>query len=257
MSLNKKLLLPIVLIAAIVMVLPLVVQGFYSYFKADAVIASEEKATAPKHTISVQGNGEIQVKPDVVYAFIAVLSEAQTAQEAQAANAKAFEALNKVLYEQYKIDKKDVKTTGFHVQPQYNYSENRKPEITGYTAEQTVQVTYRDLDGIGALLDDVSAAGVNRINQIQFGTEKEEQYKLEALKAAMDNAEAKANVLAEKADATIKGVLHISESGTNSSPIHYAGYDMMAKSESMSGGSTSIAAGELTITANVSVQYEF
>ena len=95
--------------------------------------------------ITVSGNGELQVAPDVAYINVGIETRAATAKEAQAKNANQFAAMEKVLYDTYKMAKKDVKTVGFYVQPEYKYNEkDGTSKVTGYVATHTVQITSRD-----------------------------------------------------------------------------------------------------------------
>ncbi len=211
---------------------------------------------ADKHTITVTGAGELQVEPDVAYISIGVQSEGTTANEAQTVNAKAFSSLNDKL-KKAGIAEKDIKLTSFSVQPQYKYANNEKPKLVGYTASHYVQVTYRKMDAIGKLLDEVSAAGANIVNGIQFSTEKQHDYELQALKLAMDNAKAKADVLAKASGGSIKGVLNVTENSSSQPPRIYASYSNEKADMSASASGTSISSGQLTINTNVTVQYEF
>lgn len=262
MMFNKKSFLIAGVVSLAVIGLPLLSNAIGDAVKSDRVNAENEVTTTTttttnRNVITVNGKGEMMVDPDVAYVSIGVQTQAATANEAQVANAQAFAKLEKVLYETYKIAKKDVKTTGFQVQPEYQYGENVKPKITGYIADHTVQVTYRELAKLGELLDAVSKAGVNRVNNIQFSTEKGDEYTLQILDKAMANAEAKAKRLAKYSGKEIKGIVNIAENGNSGVPIQYADYGSM-KAESMDAAApTSISAGQLTISTNVTVQFEF
>lgn len=231
-------------------------QAIGKLISPDPVYASSQNDVA-EHVITVTGRGEMTVEPDVAFISFGIQTQADNANDAQTANAKAFEKLEKVLYEQYKIDKKDVKTSGFQVQPEYQYYDKEKPKITGYTANHTLQVTYRNLPKLGELLDDVSVAGANRIDNIQFSTEKGQDYELQMLEKAMANAEAKAKVLAKYAGKPLKGIVNITQTSGSGTPIIYANYDMMNVRAEASAASTSISGGQLTVSANVNVQFEF
>mgnify|MGYP001183367196 CR=1 FL=1 len=234
---------------------------------AAAVLASWQQP-APVHaaggeddmerTITVTGVGEITVEPDVAYVNMGIAARASTAEEAQRMNAQQFAELEKVLFEQFKIEKKDVKTTGFYVNPEYSYEEREKPKVVGYSATHMIRVTCRKLDQIGELLDAASKAGVNQIQNVQFATEKAKEYEMEAMKAAMKNARDKAEVLAAAENVKIREVLNISQSGSIGGPVYgksVGGYaaDMAAVPEY----NTSINSGEITISAQVNVTYGF
>jgi hypothetical protein len=224
---------------------------------ASAETSGTAAPAAAAHTITVQATGSVLVEPDVAYLNLAVETKGDTAQAAQQANAAKFAAVEKTLLDKFGLDAKDVKTTGFNVQAEYDYTEKNGRVLKGYTAVHQIQVTFRKLDQIGQLLDALSAAGANRMDGVTFGTEKQDQYELDALKKAMANAEAKANVLADAAKQQIKGVVSIVQGNPTQSPIlmptTVAAKELASTADS---ASTSIQSGQIEISVDVTVQYE-
>jgi uncharacterized protein YggE len=237
------------------LVLVLIYSISYVTMSRPALAAEETKALST-HTINVVGEGELSVTPDVAYISIALVTKATTAKEAQSKNAAGFSNVQKVLFDTYKLDKKDVLTSGFQVQPVYTYANKEEPKISSYSASQTIRISYRDLAKIGLLLDDLSGAGVNQMNGIQFDTEKRHEYEIQAIDYAMNNADLKAKAIAKNTGKELKGVINVTQGGTNPPPVTYNG-EMMKIAASMSDSATSISPGELKITSNISVQYEF
>ncbi|WP_274366092.1 SIMPL domain-containing protein [Paenibacillus thermotolerans] len=242
------------LVGAMLAAAPLYGPSVVDSVRGGTAMAAED---AQSRTITVTGQGKITIQPDVAYVNFGVFSKAKTANEAQTANAQLFAAVEKVLTEQYKVAKKDIKTNGFQVYPEYTYPEKSQPQISGYTAEHNVVVTYRDLDQLGKLLDAVSKAGANRMNGIQFGTEKGEEYELQAIEKAMANADAKANAIAKHAKRTVKGVLNVQQSGVIGMPTPYYPIAKVAmESASADMASTSVQPGEMEYSTMVTVTYE-
>lgn len=225
--------------------------------RGEAASVSAETANSALNTITVGAEGSIKVEPDVAYVTFTVETRGKTAQEAQQANADQFAAVEKTLYETYAMDKKDVQTTSFNVQPEYNYTEKEGQVLKGYVADHTVQVAYRKLEEIGKLLDALSAAGANRMNGVSFGTEKQEQYELEALKQAMENADAKAGVLASSAKRQLGAVLNIVQGDAAEIPsLVRAESAKLSFDAAASAASTSVQGGQIEIRTSVTVQYE-
>jgi uncharacterized protein YggE len=224
-----------------------------------ALAAEATNGVAETHTINVNGQGELSITPDVAYVTFALVTKAPTAKEAQSKNAEGFANVQKVLFDTYKLDKKDVQTSGFQVQPVYTYSNKEEPKITSYTTTQSIQATYRELTKIGVLLDDLSGAGINQINGIQFDTEKRQEYEIQAIDNAMNNAASKAKAIAKNAGKELKGVINVTQGGNTSTPPIIYNHQMMKMAETSASASpeTSISPGELKITTSVSVQYEF
>ncbi len=236
-----------------------VVIGWFGFGRGEGDVVSAETmpVNTPVNTVTVGASGSIMVEPDVAYLRLAVETRGAKATEAQQANADKFAAVEKTLYEKFAIDKKDVKTTGFDVQPEYNYTEKDGRVLKGYIAVHSIQVTYRKLPEIGKLFDALTASGANRLDGVQFATEKNDQYELEALKKAMANASAKAGVLATSANRQVKGVINIVQGEVSNNPILYAREQAeMKMSISADGASSSVQSGQIEISTKVTVQYE-
>jgi uncharacterized protein YggE len=161
-----------------------------------------------------------------------------------------------VLYTDYKLAKKDVKSGGFTVYPEYVYEANTTPKITGYVATHTLQIVYRNIPNIGTFLDSLTANGINQVGGIQFGTEKQQAYELQAIELAMANAKAKAVKIAATEGRKVKTVLQVTQQSTNypswSNPIYSKVGAVADKSVE-----TSIAEGEISLSTSVTVTYQF
>lgn len=244
-------------IAAGMLILPLIGGAGADLLKDRPAYAADSAPAQDQHLIVVSGQGEVSAEPDVAYVSIGIETTASTANAAQSENSKKFADLQSVLLNQYEIDKKEIKTTSFQVYPQYQYTDKQNPKVVGYTATHMVQVTYRNLPKLGQLLDDVSKSGVNRVNNIQFSTEKSQDYELQALQKAMDNAKSKAKALAQSAGKELQGIVNITQNGASMPPVIYGDYRSLKAEYSAASGSTPVYGGEVTVSANVTVQFEF
>jgi uncharacterized protein YggE len=244
-----------------VVVLAIAIVGWLGFDKGGGGVAKAEPlaagttAAAALNTITVGANGSIKVEPDIAYVNLAVETRGASASAAQQANANKFAAVEKALYEKFAIDKKDVQTTGFFVQPEYNYTDKEGRKLTGYLSVHAIQVNYRKLTEIGKLLDALSAAGANRMDGVQFATEKTDEYELQALQKAMVNAEAKAKVLAGSAKRQLLGVVNIVQGAATSPPIMYRA-EAKIMADSAGSSASSVQTGQIEITTSVTVQYE-
>ncbi|MFB9274254.1 SIMPL domain-containing protein [Cohnella cellulosilytica] len=240
-------------------VLAAAVIGWFGFVKGEGNEVSAETSTAQTspYTVTVGASGSVMVEPDVAYLRLAVETRGAKASEAQQANAKQFAGVEKVLYETFGIAKKDVTTTGFDVQPEYDYTEKNGRVLKGYIAVHSIQVTYRKLPEIGKLFDALTESGANRLDGVQFSTEKKEQYELDALKKAMENAAAKAGVLATSANRQLKGVVNIVQGEVSNNPILYAREQAkVMMSDAAGSAATSVQSGQIEISTQVTVQYE-
>lgn len=213
-------------------------------------------AAESKKVISVTGQGSLNVTPDVAYIQLGVETRAKTAAEAHSANAKTFQAV-KAAIQKAGIKDQDVQTVQFNTYPQYTYSDKQGQQLTGYLVQNMIRITYRQLDQIGDLLDQLSAAGVNRVDQIQFGSEKMAEYERKALQLAIADAKAKAEAMAQAAGVKIKGVIMMNQAGAYNPPVLMREFMYKSAAEAPSAPRTEISAGQLKVEARVNVVYEF
>ena len=218
-------------------------------------------------TISVRGDGELKVAPDVAVVSLQVRTKAKDARSAQTANAKEMARVSKVLKSDFGLEGKDVQTSSFSVNPDYRYEGNGKQVFLGYEANHSLSVRVKKLDKVGELLDRLPSGKAGEqlavvLQGVTFDSDKRREHETEALGLAMANAQARANALAGFAKKSLKGVLRISDSNVQYQPFQSGG-GQVAKMMTMAGGaeadmaqSTQISQGEITINSNVAVDYE-
>lgn len=205
-------------------------------------------------TLSINGNGTISIEPDTATINIGVQTQGSDAQEVVSSNNEQSQALIDALTSAG-ISENDIQTSNFSIYPRQEYDGQGQPtgEIT-YVVNNTVSVTVRDLENIGNVLDTAVRAGANNINGIQFDIEDREAAQQQAMTAAMENAQARAEVLAETAGVELGDILSLQTYLGSSSPIPYgSGYDMAVQETAMS---VPVSPGEMQIMVDVSVVYE-
>ncbi len=204
----------------------------------------------PYPQLSVNGNGQVYIVPDLAYINIGVHSEAEDVQTALNDNNNQAQAIRETLTGMG-VAEEDIQTTAFNVYPTQEYDPMGQPLGLKYVVENTVMVTVRDLSNLGGLLDSAVQSGANTINSITFDASDKAAAYTEARKIAVDNAKALATELAEASGVTLGKLMNIST--YNSSPQPY--YDM--KSYSGVGGAESVpvAAGQIVISVDVSLIY--
>jgi uncharacterized protein YggE len=212
--------------------------------------------------VKVVGEGEIKVKPDYVLLNATVYSRAMSAQQAQKDNAKEMARIDKVLKQDFKLDAKDLQTHSFQVTPQYDYQKDR-PVYKGMSVTHTLTIKFRKVEEVGNLLDRL-ISGTNqegfgvRIEDISFGTDQLKSYQLQALEGAMIDAKARAQVLAKAGGRNLLNVRKVSDTKISSpdfEPIRTMGKATFS-SMSADAGPTQVAAGEISVRAQVQVEYD-
>ncbi|MBY5838085.1 SIMPL domain-containing protein [Rhizobium leguminosarum] len=182
--------------------------------------AQEVKPREP--VISVTGDGESSVAPDMAVVNLAVVKQAKTAREALDENNKA---MNDVLaaLKSGGIAERDLQTSGFSIQPQYNYpqpvdGQQQQPQLIGYQTINSVTVRLRDLAKLGAVIDQSVSLGINQGGEIQFTNDKPDAAFEEARKAAVADAVKRAKTLSEAAGVKLGRILEINENVPRTMP---------------------------------------
>lgn len=213
------------------------------------------------HRLVVNGEGTIEMKPDLAHIWIGVQTENKDANKAQQENARKMEMVQKAI-EKQGIQKKDLQTNNYSIYKTVKYNnlkrnDENKEEV--YRVQNQLKVTVRDFKKISSLIDEASKAGANEIGNIDFSVENEEIYYQEALQMAMKNAKGKANAILKTLGKTASTPVRIHEAsrGGASFSRDAATFAPMAKAESGSHFNTPIEAGRLTLKAAVSVEYDY
>ncbi len=208
--------------------------------------------SAAQNVISVSATGTIKVMPDIAYVSAGVVTQDADAAKAQSDNTEAMTALFEAL-KGAGLTEDDIDTTNYTVYPMYDYSEGGNGRITAYEVTNTVRITVRDIKRVGEIITAAAENGANTNFSIAFTLEDEDAHYNEALTKAMEEAKAKADAIATAGGVSLGGVLSVSEGSYSYSPVYeYAAQPSMAAD---AGQETPVSAGELEVTATVSVVY--
>jgi len=210
-------------------------------------------------TITIEGRGEVLAAPDMAQINSGVTTQGASAREALDANTAAMGELIAAL-KAAGIEARDIQTSGFSVNPNYVYSDERDengyslpPRINGYQVSNTVTVTVRKLDDLGTILDKSVTIGANTINGVSFSVADPSELYNEARKAAFADARAKAELYADAANVTLDEIVSISETQGYNAPQPYP---MYARADVAMAQAVPVEAGEMAFAINVSVQWE-
>jgi hypothetical protein len=218
-------------------------------FFAAQPAAGADSAATPRQ-LSVSGSGEIKAAPDAATLSTGVLTQAPSAAAALAANARAMTAVFETLHRAGIADK-SIQTSNFSVSPQYSGKPGQVQHIAGYQVSNTVTVMVDNLDKVGPTLDALVAAGSNQIDGPNFIIADPKPLLAKAREQAVKDAIAKAQVYAAAAGVTLGPIVSISEGGSYApQPM---GRMMAMVADKLS---TPVAAGEETVSANVSITWE-
>ncbi len=239
-----------------------------------AVLVAAWLVQAPAHadelkairTITVNGLAKNKVVPDEAHITVNL-----NARDFQLGKAKQMHdnKLRKLmaLVAEYRIDAKKVSTQSSNVQPIYAYERDpttgdSKQVFKGYRVQTTVDVTVEDISKIAKLMDSVSQAGFDKgqppewgqLMSLYYTLSNPEKIQEEMLVQAIKNARAKADKMADAADAKVARVFQINEgSGFNYNPRPIP---MMATMQQSAGAAIAPPAGEQDVQSTVTVTYE-
>lgn len=222
---------------------------------AAAVAADTMTETREMGTVSVNGQGVITVKPDIAYITIGVQTQDEDAAVAQADNAKKMTAVMAAM-EKAGVKEEDMQTQSYSINLRRDWVNGEQGDPY-YMVSNSLKVTVRDLDTIGDLIDTAAQSGANNINAIRFALEDDSAVYQEALTLAMENAKGKATTIFNTMDVMIGKPSKVSETSWGGPVYRDAGSMNFAAEASAKSFSTPIQSGDLTVTANVSVEYEY
>lgn len=222
---------------------------------------------------TADGVGEVTYTPDTALLYLSVNKTAPTQDEAKD---EANKVINQITADLKKlgVEEKNIKTTNFSVNPNYN---NEPMSVTesagtsdkmmimpirpttgkGYTATASLEVRVKPLDKAEQAIDLATNDGATQVGTSQMVVDDAKQKELEsqARLAAIKKAKEKAKELSDAAGIHLGRVISIQENG--------GGYPrpMLMKAD-MAAGSLETAAptqlnpGENTITVTVTLSYE-
>ncbi len=200
---------------------------------------------APVATISVSGEAQLSVPPDLAQIDAGVSTEAKTAREASEANNAAMGKLLLAL-KGAGIEEKDFQTSRLSLQPQYAPNRSGPNTVVGYRAANRVTIKLRDVTKVAATIDLLVAAGANELGGINFMVSAASKLLDEAREQAIADARRKAEIYAKAAGVTLGSPVSISEEGApGPAPFRKMAAGMAA--------SAPVAQGEETLQVTVSV----
>lgn len=205
-------------VAATALLLAVLV-GIVGLLYSRPVTAQTSTGVTGMRQITVVGQGEVKGKPDTATVQIGVETEAATSQEALAKNTAQTQAVQAKLKE-LGVDLKDIQTSNFNIFPVYtNPGADGKQQLSGYRVSNMVAVTIHNLDQAGTLLDQVVQAGANSIYGVSFSVADPEALLKTAREAAVKNARARAEQMAQAGGASVGDVLVITENVGQAAPV--------------------------------------
>ncbi|MEP6638707.1 MAG: SIMPL domain-containing protein [Chloroflexota bacterium] len=173
--------------------------------------------TPPVHSITVSASGKVTVVPDVARINLGVTTAKPTVKAVREAGAKSMTDIIAAI-KGLGIADADIQTTNLSLNPQYG--NGTTPKIVGFQISEQIQVTVRDLDKAGDVVDAAAAKGATDVNGISFEFADPVKVQNDARAAAVRAARTSAQSMAAAGNVTLGDVLSITDA-TPVSPIFY------------------------------------
>ena len=229
--------------------------GYYNYRQAQNIVN-------PERVITFTEEGKVIAKPDIAKISFSVITQGIEATAVQAENNQKMQKVIDFVKKQG-IEEKDMKTTNYVLNPQYDYTWCRKskddtrycsPKIIGYELTQSVEVKIRDFNKINIIIGGLSDAGANQISNISFSIDEPEDYKNQARIEALKKIEKRVQLLSKETSLKLGKIVSVSESGISPSPIYRDLKATVGSAEAPSAAPIETGTQEITVTLTVSYE---
>ncbi len=219
-------------------------------------VAEAAAPTTGERTITVVGVGKASGKPDIAHVTVGIETQAPSLQKAVDDNKAKMTGLLDTLKKLGLADK-DIRTSNYSV-----YTERPTPPVAPVATEGSVDqmiyhvtnqvdVTVRDVNQLGDVLDKVVAAGANNIYGVNFSVDDTTKLEADARANAVTDAKTRAASLAQLNGVQLGDVISVSEviNGPVAYPVDFGGKGIGG------GGSTPVQPGELEISMSIQITY--
>jgi uncharacterized protein len=216
---------------------------------APRVSAAGTSTSAVQRSITVSGDGTVNVAPDVAFVTVGVEQKELQATKAQdEANTVTSAAITRI--KALGIPARDIQTVSIALDPQYDQG----GALTGFVASDSLAVTVEHPRQAGAVIDAGVGAGANHNVSISFGLKDDSTARGAALRAAVSVAQRKAAAVAAQLGISLQGAkIQVTENAAQV-PVPFAATLQRAGAPTTS---TPVESGSLTIADSVSVTYVF
>ena len=209
--------------------------------------------------ITVSGSGNVLVPADTAVISLGISARDRDVLKAQQKANETIAAIRTVLTENG-IAPEDINTGYVNIFAMYDYN-GETEEITAYNANSTLSIRVTDMTMIGNVIDLAFGAGANMLNGIEFSASDTEEACAKALRLAVQEARAKAEVLADASGLKITGMKEIAEGGTYSfdsgtNNFRYKEEPAEGEADMAFGAPTVVQAARIQVNASVTIVFE-
>lgn len=220
------------------------------------LLGTASQAMATGGSLEVTGMAVITGAADMAEITLGVETKDESAETASQENAHLMNRVLKALKELGFTDE-EITTSGYNIysssQVMGRGTENERT-VTAYVVQNRISVTTKDLDNVGQIIDTAIKAGANQVQGIRFDIEDKQQMQLQALKNAVKQAKAKAEVIAKSAGVEISGITTINEEYGSYAPMVDTA---VMRAQAFGEAKTTINPGDVEVSARVRIIFSF
>ena len=208
-----------------------------------------------ERTLTVIGHGRVTAEPDLARLTFTVGGETRaTLAEATTDTAERISRCLAALAEAG-IAGPDLQTRQVFAGPQVEWHKGRSRTV-GYTVSNSLAVTVRDLASVGGVIDSLVTAGASNLVGPAFEVEDPAALRIAAHVAAVRDARAMADALAETLGVRIVGVTRVGPQGSPAPPPFAPQPRMMATGASFDAAAeTAVEAGTIEVNAEIEAAF--
>jgi uncharacterized protein YggE len=229
------------------------ISGWILLAMAVTPAASQERTT--DDSILVTGQGFVDAEPDMAKLRVNITATAPSIDDAKSQVDNRYRAAVEALTA-VGVPDEDIEGTGLRAQKEYEWSDNKRL----YKGERVIRflnITLRDINLYGEVLDALVEAGISAVDQTTMGFSDENALRQGALGVAADNAKANADFLARRLGRKLGKVVRITDqSGAGPGPFPPQPRMMMAEASSQDQGPPREMFGTRRVNATITVEFE-
>ena len=205
---------------------------------------------AEANTISVRGIAKQEVAPDMAYLTLGISVKGDTAESVRTQVAEASQKVRRALLGMA-ISENNIQSSSYNLYPDYE-NVNGKNKQKGYA----LRIKVDDLKKLGDIIDKTVQEGVTNVNQVSFALSEESNVQRQLLAAAVDNARAKAAIVANAGGRNLGEMLSADISDYNGETMVAAGTNYKRSLAADVAAPTQLMPGTLKIDASVEVTFK-
>lgn len=209
-----------------------------------------------KNLISVEGRVTKEYAPDRAVIRVSVVTSGDTAEAARVRNT---EIVSRVMHSLsvYGISRQDIKTVDYNLHPRFVNDGKGKRKQKGYELTHSLSVTVDEIKKIGAVIDQMYTDGVASFQNVTFSLSNREEIERSLLAAAVENARAKAAMVANAGGRVLGPLCYASIGRVGGMSFSNSNRDLLMAKSGMNGGvPTELSGGVLKVSVSVDAEFQ-